>query len=1130
MKINGEEKAPLVIENQDFLSIVVDQRLRSQKKASQYSIEERDSVEILSKPKEPLQNEYIDELTLEGIAKPENEIQVVDQMEILKTDKPANEIDYIDDIKILSEEKPRNIIEEIDSIELLSTQKPKSPLVIECKDFLSIIVDQRLRNKKRAEKYEIEGIEPLEILSKPKEPLQTEYIDELVIKGEIKPENEEQSIEQMHILGTKIIKPQNEIEYLDDVVLLSKPKEPLTIESLDYLSIQADQTFTRLGKLQKCSIEERDSVEILSKPKEPLQNEYVDELYIKGIAIPENEIQVIDQMEILKAPKPDNEIDYIDELEILRTEKPANEIEKIDRIKLSAMPIIEEIKIRRFEDEFNIEERDSVQLLSEEKPQLQTEYVDELKINGITKPTNEIQLIDQMEIIKSVPSRPINEIENLDYVELLSAPKDPLIIESQDYLSIQNDQRLFRAKHDDGKKYDIEERDNIKIVGIQKDPLKAEYIDELYIQGYNKPDNEIQLIDQMEILPIERRDLIVQNIDNLLILKDYERLIMKPIWDSLDIQASGGLNLVSHKDLRLERQEIDNFEIIGSIRQTILEQEYINSIEIVERNSILQRHRDSLNIEYMDDLQISPSRNQVRFVSTHAQMPRQNYQIEAVDDIEIMGINQENYEVENIDRISLQDYIIPNRYMQSNEQRDDINIRSSEEYNINYNDNRLRRPIQMNQEYSSEENENILKYREEGYNMNVSQQNQNRSRSGDYGPNDQEKHKTIKKEQYIHEQEHIYDREDWNRNNNIQQINNIFIPQERTSNNSGVRLGYNVEQSYKNSWNEKNRTQGIVNLSVIDDNKKQNWDLDIENDDDMVENRENSDEEPKDEENNQQNIREIRQRQIRQIHKDYDTDEINDIDPLSGLKKHDNKTKYDDYMKSQSQIKYSGKGQESEDEKEKKDIKLPKEKEENLIDEEPKNIKGASKYQPSYMSYMYHHSGKEEEDIKEKKIPQQYISSSQQYMYGPENEGEEQEQDQEDPKDKKQINNYKPGSVTYMYHQSGRDDDEEDVKEKKSPGQFKPTSQNYMVSGTQSQFMGDDKNKKKGQMPYKPTSINYMISNESRREEPKIIVNKPKTQTTYQYKSKEITGMMKKKTKVKNVEYLRELSQSQNFQ
>jgi hypothetical protein len=195
-------------------------------------------------------------------------------------------------------------------------------------------------------------------------------------------------------------------------------------------------------------------------------------------------------------------------------------------------------------------------------------------------------------------------------------------------------------------------------------------------------------------------------------VKDYDKLILKPIWDSLDVQASGGLNLVSHKDLRLERQEIDNFEIIGSIRQAILEQEYINSIEIVERNSIVQRHRDSLDIEYMDDLQISPNRNEVRFMSVNVQAPRQNYEIETVDDIEIIG-SQENYEVEQIDRISLQDKVIQNRY----EQREDVNIRSSEEYNINYNDNRLKRPGQ--QEYTSEENENILRYRDDNYNMNI---------------------------------------------------------------------------------------------------------------------------------------------------------------------------------------------------------------------------------------------------------------------------------------------------------------------------------------------------------------------------------------------------------------------------
>ena len=280
---------------------------------------------------------------------------------------------------------------------------------------------------------------------------------------------------------------------------------------------------------------------------------------------------------------------------------------------------------------FNIEERDSIQILSEEKAPLQTEYVDELKIKGITKPDNEIQLINQMEILKS-GIKPTNAIEYLEEVQLLSAPKAPLIIESLDFISIEKDQRLLRGKND--RQYNLEERDNIKILAMEKDPLKAEYIDELYIQGYNKPENEIQLIDQMEILPIERSDLIIQNIDNIFIVKDYDKLIMKPIWDSLDVQASGGLNLVSHKDLRLERQEIDNFEIIGSIRQAILEQEYINSIEIVERNSIVQRHRDSLDIEYMDDLQISPNRNEVRFMSVNVQAPRQNYEIETVDDIE----------------------------------------------------------------------------------------------------------------------------------------------------------------------------------------------------------------------------------------------------------------------------------------------------------------------------------------------------------------------------------------------------------------------------------------------------------------------------------------------------------------
>ena len=56
-------------------------------------VEERDSIIISSIDKEPLKNEYIDEIMLNGENRPEIEIQIVDQMEILKIYKPDNEIE-----------------------------------------------------------------------------------------------------------------------------------------------------------------------------------------------------------------------------------------------------------------------------------------------------------------------------------------------------------------------------------------------------------------------------------------------------------------------------------------------------------------------------------------------------------------------------------------------------------------------------------------------------------------------------------------------------------------------------------------------------------------------------------------------------------------------------------------------------------------------------------------------------------------------------------------------------------------------------------------------------------------------------------------------------------------------------
>ena len=94
----------------------------------------------------------------------------------------------------------------------------------------------------------------------------------------------------MEILKTP--KPNNEIDYIDDIQILSEPKAPLMIENLDYLTIAVDQRLRSKMKSKELKVEDRDSIQILSKPKQPLQTEYVDELFIEGKVKPENKIQI----------------------------------------------------------------------------------------------------------------------------------------------------------------------------------------------------------------------------------------------------------------------------------------------------------------------------------------------------------------------------------------------------------------------------------------------------------------------------------------------------------------------------------------------------------------------------------------------------------------------------------------------------------------------------------------------------------------------------------------------------------------------------------------------------------------------------------------------------------------------
>ena len=107
------------------------------KNKSENVVEERDSITILSKEREN-EMEYIDELYLEELSKPENAIQIVDQMEILKENQSIyeekikekeNEIKELKEIiNQLKQEKEKKLNEN----NILENKKVLKPLLDEC--------------------------------------------------------------------------------------------------------------------------------------------------------------------------------------------------------------------------------------------------------------------------------------------------------------------------------------------------------------------------------------------------------------------------------------------------------------------------------------------------------------------------------------------------------------------------------------------------------------------------------------------------------------------------------------------------------------------------------------------------------------------------------------------------------------------------------------------------------------------------------------------------------------------------------------------------------------------------------------------------------------------------------------
>ena len=147
------------------------------------------------------------------------------------------------------------------------------------------------------------------------------------------------------------------------------------------------------------------------------------------------------------------------------------------------------------------------------------------------------QKIEQINItsIKPKPRKPRNQIQELDGLEIINYKRPKIELK-----------RKVKPKFIPQNVDEISIKSLLKIVEKKKEPIIL-----------------IQELDGIEIIKSPKEPHIPQCVDEMEIPREYDMLLVKPTWNSLQVQGSG-LNLLAiPRDLGLENQEIDEFAILG---------------------------------------------------------------------------------------------------------------------------------------------------------------------------------------------------------------------------------------------------------------------------------------------------------------------------------------------------------------------------------------------------------------------------------------------------------------------------------------------------------------------------------------------------------------------------------------
>ena len=271
------------------------------------------------------------------------------------------------------------------------------------------------------------------------------------------------------------------------------------------------------------------------------------------------QIQLVDKLFIRNYPNrmkyknklyttSENIIENIYNIEIIPIEKEPLKKQLIDSLYIQGLEEInineeEEIKtifrgkkihyIKFIPEKLLIEPSDNIEILPLEKEPLKKQLVDNLFIENLNliKPENKMQNVDKMTIFRT--PRPQSIIEARENLEILPNEKEPLkkqlidslyiegliLLKSENKIQNIDKMSIFKTPKPQNK---MEIRDNIEIIPVKKEKniLKKQLVDDLYIERYTllKPENKIQNIDKLSIFRTPKPDNIIEAKENLEIL------------------------------------------------------------------------------------------------------------------------------------------------------------------------------------------------------------------------------------------------------------------------------------------------------------------------------------------------------------------------------------------------------------------------------------------------------------------------------------------------------------------------------------------------------------------------------------------------------------------------------------